>query len=240
MRPPAIDQIVIEASAFISCGDEYARRNPRNELTSVISAAMRLGLDAHTAVSEIFVDLNSIQRHQKKLRRMWVILIVRCAMIWAGVIFLRGVLLQILDASAWMTWVRTDRLLLASALFLAVILIGLLTNWHLRRGPSLQNQVWANFCQYVTMGRDSVCCPNLRRDLKKIAIDEWRTGVCAQSSRLMLLKNRLSSIGDDIDQECVTLGPVMVGTELSMFAIGFMGLIFAPLMAWMESASGVN
>ncbi len=240
MGPPTIDQIVIDVSEFISQGEEYARKNPRHELTSVIKAAMRLGLDAHTAMSEILVDLNSIQRHQKKLQRMWVILIMRCVMIWAGVIFVRAVLLQILDTSVWPAWVSTDRLLLASALFLTVILIGVLTNWRLRRGPLLQNQVWDNFCQYVTMGRDSVCCPDLRRDLKKIAINELRTGVCGQSSRLMLLKNRLSSIGDGIEQECVTLGPLVVGAELSMFAISFMGLIFAPLMAWMESASGVN
>lgn len=240
MRPPTIDEIVIDVSAFISQGDGYARKNPRNELTSLIKAAIRLGLDAHTAMSEILVDLNSIQRQQKRLRRMWVILIVRCVIIWTGVIFVRAVLLQILDTNAWTAWARTDRLLLASALFLTVILIGFLTNWHFRRGPSLQNQVWANFCEYVTMGRDSGCCAVLKRNLKKIAIDEWRTGVCGQSSRRMLLKNRLSSIGDEIDQECVTLAPVTVGAELSMFAIGFMGLIFAPLMAWMESASGVN
>lgn len=240
MHPPAIDQIVIDVSAFISKGEEYARKNPRNELSSVIKAAIRLGLDAHTAMSEILVDLNSIQRQQKKLRRMWVILIVRSVMIWVGLIFVRAVLLQILDTSAWTAWAGIDRLLLASDLFLTLILIGVLTNWHFKRGPSLQNQVWANFCHYVTMGRGSVDCTDLRRNLKKIAIDEWRTGVCGRSSRLMLLRNRLSSIADDIDQECVTLGPVTVGAELSMFAISFMGLIFAPLMAWMESASGVN
>lgn len=240
MRPPSIDQIVLDVSAFISQGDEYARKNPRNALTSVIKAAIRLGLDAHTAMSEILVDLNSIQRHRKKLRRMWIILIVRCVMIWAGVIFFRAVFLQILDTSAWTAWAGIDRLLLASAVFMTLILIGVLANWHLRRSPSLQNQVWANFSQYVTMGRGSVYCTDLRRNLKKIVMDEWRTGVCGRSSRRMLLKNRLSSICDDIDQECITLGPVTVGAELSMFAISFMGLIFAPLMAWMESASGVN
>jgi hypothetical protein len=64
--------------------------------------------------------------------------------------------------------------------------------------------------------------------------------VSGESARLVLLKNRISSIGDDIDHECMALAAVSAGAELSLFAIGFMGFNFAPLMAWMESASGVN
>jgi hypothetical protein len=90
------------------------------------------------------------------------------------------------------------------------------------------------------MGQGHIGCLELRQNLKKIVLDEWRTGVSGESARLVLLKNRISSIGDDIDHECMALAAVSAGAELSLFAIGFMGFNFAPLMAWMESASGVN
>lgn len=242
MRVPTIEQILIDVSSFVSQGEEFAREHPQNEISKLMKLAVRLGVDAHRTMSDVLPDLYSIQRHLNKLRRIWVILITRCVMIWAGVIFVRKILLETLDGYAWTLWARTDRLLLAAALFLTLIVIGALTNRYLALGwgPSLESKVWSSFCQYVTMGRERVCCPVLQQKLKKISFDEWRNGVSGQSARCALLRNNLSAIGDDIDRECVALGTVTVGTELSIFAISSIGLNFAPLMAWMESASGVN
>lgn len=242
MRVPTIDQLLIDVSAFVSQGEEFARNYPRNELSALIKSAFRLGVDAHAAISDILFDLYSIQRQLKRLRRIWAILFSRCVMIWTGVIFVRVVLLQSLDADAWDVWVRTDRLLLASTSFLTVILMVSLINRYLVRGwgPSSQSRLWANVCHYVTMGREHVYCAQLQQSLKKIAIAEWRTGLSGQSARRFLLKKRVSSLCDEVDQECGALSTVTVGVELSTFALSFTGLNFAPLMAWMESASGVN
>lgn len=242
MQVPTVEKILVDVLAFLAQGEEFARKHPGNEISTLIKSAVRLGVDAHAATSNILADLTSIQRQLRKLRRIWVILITRCIMILAAVICIRRLLLQTLDPRSWPVWTRTDRLLLVTALFLTVILMGALINRYVVRGwgPYLHNRVWTSVSQYMTMGLDHVGCLELRQNLKKIARDEWRTGLSGQSARLLALKNRITTIGDDLEQECVALAAVTSGVELSVFSISFMGFNFAPLMAWIESASGVN
>jgi hypothetical protein len=242
MHVPTIERLLVDISIFMSHGNDFVRKYPRGQFSVLVKSAVMLGVDVEERLCGVLTDLNSIHNQIRRLRNVWLMLLIRSVVIWIAVVCIRIVILQTLDRRAWSFWIRDDHSFQIIAFLLTLALLGVLVNRYFVKGwgPSQQNRLWESFCCYVSMGQGRISCMELRRSLKEIAFAEWRTGMSGDAARRVLLKNRVCAIAEEVDQECRVLATVTAGAELSIFVLGFIGLNLAPFMAWLESASGMN
>jgi hypothetical protein len=135
-----------------------------------------------------------------------------------------------------------DRIVLVTAILCFLILSMWLFYRYLKSGWNCTRQrwLWFHFVAYLGHVEDLGVAHAPSRILRQIMRDGLRTGIEPTLARMSWVKQQIFMMQEILEKEVRSMSVLSVGVELLVYAMAFGGFLAAPLLMWLEYASGLG
>jgi hypothetical protein len=239
---PTLEQMLAELYQYLRVGEAYLRRSQASVVAKVLRSVRRLGCDALRATDDLISDFKKIQRLARQIHQAWILIVLRCLFIVISAIILRVFFERVSHPQASTEMILFDRIFMATAILCLLILSSWLFYRYLNVGwnDSRQRSLWFYFKAYLGVGDDSTVCRETTAKLRQMMQEGLRAGVDVRPARAALLRGQIASMHERLESELRSMSTLATGVELVVYALGYLGFVGAPLLMWLESASGLE
>ena len=242
MDHPNLEQMLAELYQYLRVGEAYLRRSQASVVAKVLRSVRRLGCDALRATHDLIPEFKQIQRLSRQIHQAWIVMALRCLFIVMSAIVLRVFIGHVSHTQASTEMIFFDRIIMATAILCLLILSSGLFYRYLNVGwnDTRQRSLWFYFKAYLGVGDDSTVCVEITARLRDMMQEGLRAGLDVRPARASLLKGQIASMHEQLGAELRSMSALATGVELVVYALGYLGFVAAPLLMWLESASGLE
>jgi hypothetical protein len=239
---PSLRQLLNGLILYRRQGDEYLRRSERSSLGKALISANRRGLDLHQYIESLLPEIEAIERLSRQLNQAWQSVLLRSCVVVVSAMILRHFCNVMSQSELQGDLLIFDRIVLVTAILCFLILSMWLFYRYLKSGWNCTRQrwLWFHFVAYLGHVEDLGVAHAPSRILRQIMRDGLRTGIEPTLARMSWVKQQIFMMQEILEKEVRSMSVLSVGVELLVYAMAFGGFLAAPLLMWLEYASGLG
>ena len=242
MSGQSLGQLLTELSLYLQCGDDYLRQIKSSHVKARLLSARRLGVDVRHEISAIVPEIRSINRLSRQFDHAWFGILLRCSIVLLSALVVRMVCGHIFRGQIRVDMEAFDRV----ARVISILSLLILSLWGFYRyleggwNPTRQRRLWFYFEAYLGLRHESKDDPEISKKLQQISQHEMCSGLDTSSMRKLLLKETMIDLQGVMDSEVRAVDLVAAGIEMIVYVLAYVGFVSAPVLMWLESASGMG
>lgn len=242
MDYPSLRQFLSGLALYRRQGDEYLRRIEHLAMGKALISAHRRGLELHHCIDSLLPELEAIEQLSRQLNQAWQGVLLRSCVVVVSAMTMRYVCKVMSQWKPQGDVLIFDRIVLVTATLCFLILSMWLFYRYLNSGWNWARQrcLWFHFLAYLGHVDAFGVAPEASSSLRQIMRDGLRTGIDPSLARKSWVKQQIILMQEMLEKEVRSMSVLSVGVELLVYAMAFVGFVAAPLLMWLEYASGLG
>ena len=242
MDYPSLRQLRSGLALYLGQGDAYLRRTEHLAMGKALISAQRRGLDLNQYIDCLLPEIEAIERLSRQLNQAWQSVLLRSCVVVVSAMTMRYFCQVMSQWELQGDLLVFDRIILVTAILCFLILSMWLFYRYLNSGwnGARQRCLWLHFVAYLGHVDDFGVAHAPSRSLRQIMRDGLRAGIDPSLARKSWVKQQIILMQETLGKEVRSMGVLSVGVELLVYALAFGGFVAAPLLMWLEYASGLG
>ena len=234
-------ELIHRADAYMSSGNLHLASEQNLAFKCAVKNSLSAGLNAQGLLRDSLSMLEELQRIVKQIAERWAAIALRVVGIMCLVVVARVFILHDVKEDMFQSWIFLDRICGCSAM--AAMLLFACWVWQRYNKSSWNHaqdkklQLW--FADYLLLRDLEGQVPELSKSLRESRLAEITNGVDGQAVRKRLYLRHLAHHTDGFKRSLPQLAYVSILIEWGAFFCAALGFVLIPLLAWIDSASGV-